>query len=130
MELETADGVRGTVELSRMHTLANTCRLEGERGTLEVGVWDPDPEVALEVAGRRLAGRVDRQTDGGAGFDFPTAFRRQLEAFAAAVRGTGEPTATGADGRRVIALIESCYARREPLSLPWLEPLDAVPAGA
>lgn len=132
MELETADGVPGTVELSRMRTLANTCRIEGERGTLEVGVWDPDPDVALEVDGRRLTGRVAGRVDAGAGggFDFPTAFRHQLEDFAAAVRGAGEPTATGADGRRVIALIESCYARREALSLPWLDPLDAVPAGA
>jgi predicted dehydrogenase len=128
IELETAAGVPGTVELSRTRNLPNTCRIEGERGSLEVDIWDPDPCVRLAVSGGgRLRGRVAETGDGG--FDFAAAFRRQLEAFVTAVRGGGEPTATGREARRAIALIDSCYALREPLTLPWLQAPAAAAAG-
>jgi len=122
MRLTMRSGVAGTVEISRTRNLANTCFFEGSRATLEVGVWDPDPEIRLLIADREvsLAGRARQQ--GSAGLDFTSAFVRQLDDFAAAVRGAREPFVPGREGRRSLALIEACYARRQPLVLPWSIP--------
>ena len=111
--------VTGTVEISRTRNLANTCLFEGERASLEVGIWDPDPSIRLLLADREVAldGRA-RRTEG-SGVDFLEAFVRQIEDFAAAIREGREPHVSGREGRRSQALIEECYARRQPLELPW-----------
>jgi predicted dehydrogenase len=128
MTLATASGVTGTAEISRTRNLRNTCIFEGERATLEVGVWDPDPEIRLTIADREvaLAGKA-RPSEAGAGssLNFTDVFIRQIDDFAKAVRGRGEPFVPGAEGRRSLALIESCYAQRKPLELPW----SVLPAG-
>jgi predicted dehydrogenase len=127
LELAMRAGVAGRVEISRARDLANTCRFTCERGRLEVGIWDPDPPVVLALDGDEfaLAGRARRPAatgSAGGGLDFTGAFRRQLDDFAAAVRGGREPAITGREGRRSIALIEACYAARAPLALPWVDP--------
>jgi predicted dehydrogenase len=126
LALSFRSGVSGMVEVSRTRNLRNTCRLEGEGRTLEVGVWDPDPEVTLHHAGRdvRLAGHARR---GGRPLTFADAFTRQLDDFAGAVREGREPRVPGREGRRTIALIEACYARREPLVMPWDDPQELAP---
>jgi predicted dehydrogenase len=124
LRLTMASGLAGTVEISRTRNLENICVFEGTRATLEVGVWDPDPEIRLLIADREvsLAGRARRHE--GAALDFTGAFVRQLDDFAAAVRQGREPFVPGSEGRRSLALIEACYARRRPLDLPW----SVVPA--
>ncbi|HEV7786171.1 MAG TPA: Gfo/Idh/MocA family oxidoreductase [Thermoanaerobaculia bacterium] len=111
--------VTGTIEISRTRNLANTCLFEGERASLEVGIWDPDPSIRLLLADREVAldGRARRPE--GSGVDFLEAFVRQIDDFAAAVREGREPHVPGREGRRSQALIEECYARRQPLELPW-----------
>ncbi|HEV8629934.1 MAG TPA: Gfo/Idh/MocA family oxidoreductase [Thermoanaerobaculia bacterium] len=123
LALTMASGVGGTVEVSRTRNLRNTCRFAGERGVLEVGVWDPDPEVVLRLpAGDTvLAGRARR---GGRALTFRDAFCRQLDDFVGAVRDGREPRVPGREGRRTIALVEACYARRRPLALPWDAPSE------
>ena len=122
LALTLRGGLAGRVEISRTRDLANVCRFEGERGTLEVGVWDPAPEVALHLPGSalRFAGRADA----GAAADatFQGAFRRQLADFVAAARTGSRPRVPGEEGRRAIALVEACYARRRRLEPPWEEP--------
>ena len=126
LELTMRGGLRGLVEISRTRDLRNTCRFEGERGTLEVGVWDPAAEVSLRLPGSelRLAGHAS-----GAGADeatFAGAFRRQLADFVGAARAGVPPSVPGEEGRRAVALVEACYARRRPLELPWEEPPELV----
>lgn len=125
LELVLRSGVSGTVKVSRTRTLRNTCRIEGERGTLEVGIWDPDPPIVLRLDGREtvLVGRARRAAAQSApGNDFREAFRRQFEDFAAAVQENRAPFVPGEEGRRAIALIEACYSRRRPLELAWDHP--------
>lgn len=118
-ELETADGARGTVELSRTRTLRNTCVLQGEAGSIEVSLFEPYAEVSLRVdnATEALAGSV------GSG-DFArqpylAVFEEQLADFVAASTERRPPFVPGTEGARSIALIEECYAVRQPLELPW-----------
>jgi predicted dehydrogenase len=122
LELTMRGGLRGLVEISRTRDLRNTCRFEGERGTLEVGVWDPAAEISLCLPGceLRLAGHASGGEAGEA--TFAGAFRRQLADFVAAARSGVPPSVPGEEGRRAVALVEACYARRRPLELPWEEP--------
>jgi predicted dehydrogenase len=111
--------ITGTIEISRTRNLSNTCLFEGERASLEVGIWDPDPTIRLLLKDREvaLAGRARRPE--GSEIDFLEAFVRQIDDFAAAVRERREPHVPGREGRRSQELIEACYARRQPLELPW-----------
>jgi predicted dehydrogenase len=119
LRLAMRSGVEGSVEISRTRNLANTCVFEGSRASLEVGVWDPDPEIRLLIADREvsLAGRARRE--GGSGLNFTDVFVRQLDDFAEAIRKRREPFVSGREGRRSLELIEACYARRQRLELPW-----------
>ena len=103
LALTMRGGLAGRVEISRTRDLANVCRFEGERGTLEVGVWDPAPEVTLHLPGSalRLAGRAAGEAAADA--TFQGAFRRQLADFvAAAARASGRacPARRGAGPSR------------------------------
>lgn len=122
MRLTLRSGISGTVEISRTRNLANTCVFEGSRATLEVGVWDPDPEIRLSIANREvsLSGHARREAPAEApGLDFTDVFVRQIDDFADAVRKRREPFVPGREGRRSLELIEACYERRKPLELPW-----------
>jgi predicted dehydrogenase len=126
MTLATASGLTGKVEISRTRNLRNTCVFEGERARLEVGIWDSDPEVRLSIADSEvaLAGRARRA--GETGLNFLDTFIRQIDDFARAIRLKRDPFVPGAEGRRSLALIESCYAQRRFLELPW----SVLPAAA
>jgi predicted dehydrogenase len=126
MTLRTASGVTGKAEISRTRNLRNSCVFEGSRARLEVGIWDSDPEVRLSIAGSEvaLAGRARRGRE--TGLNFLDAFIRQIDDFARAIRQKREPFVSGAEGRRSLALIESCYAQRRFLELPW----SVLPAAA
>ena len=118
LELELADGAPVHVTLSRTRALRDTVMVEGQRGTLELGVFEP-ALIRLTPAGGTAA-VVGSVPD--ADFErapLATVFGRQLADFAAAVRGEHPPAVTGEDGRRVVALAESCYAMRRPLRTAW-----------
>jgi predicted dehydrogenase len=128
IELRTGSGLTGLAEVSRTRNLRNTCVFTGERGTLEAGVWDPDPVIALRLHGHEvaLAGQARRGKDGG--LDFGSSFVRQIDDFTAAILEGREPRVSGLEGRRSMALVEECYARREPLELPWTAPPEIAVA--
>ena len=118
LELTLATGAPVHVELSRTRTLRDTVVIACERGTVELGVFEP-AVVRLTPPGgsHALAGGVpDAQFERA---PLRTVFGRQLADFVAAIRGEGTPTAGGEDGRRVVALVEQCYAARQPLRMPW-----------
>lgn len=123
LHLTLRSGVTGTVEISRTRTLRNVCVLEGERAVLEVGMWDPDPEIRLRPHEEALplAGHV-RPAEA-VGLTFTDVFVRQVDDFTGAIREGRPPFVDGREGRRSLALIDACYACRRPLDLPWSLPL-------
>jgi predicted dehydrogenase/nucleoside-diphosphate-sugar epimerase len=115
MQLRFQSGVTGTVELSRTRTLRNTCVIQGERGalTVEMGFGR---KISLQLSGDSIpfSGRVtpfDTKEQPISG-----AFRSQLENFAAAVQTGCAPFVPGCEAGKALAVIEACYARRQPLS--------------
>jgi predicted dehydrogenase len=130
IDLEMRSGLAGTVEISRTRNLRNTCVFAGERGTLEAGVWDPDPEIVLKTSGREIAFAGHARRAGAWNLEFGGAFIRQLDDFVAAIREGREPLVPGREGRRSIDLIQACYAVRRPLELPWTSPPQLAPLPA
>ncbi len=127
LELAFADEVRGVVELSRARELRDTFVLECERGRLEVGCFEPSVvRITPTGAERTLEGDVPDPEFAAA--PLRTVFARQHADVVDAIRRRRrEPLVSGADGRRVIAAIEACYARREPLARPWDVVFGSVP---
>ena len=123
MRLSFADWpapVTGAISLSRLRTLANTVRIEGERGAVE---WDvaSDTVRVLSRAGRR-ATRVPAPPPPPRRSTLEM-FADQLRAFAGAAAGVGEPTACGECAFPVVELIERCYRERRPVEHPWTRPV-------
>ncbi len=121
--LQMRSGLEGIAEISRTRNLRNTCIFEGERATLEVGIWDPDPTITLRFGNQEtsLAGHA-----GALRLTFQDVFVRQIDDFAMAIREGREPLVPGSEGRRSQELIEACYAARQPLELPWSNPSELV----
>ena len=118
--LRLRSGARGTVEISRMRTLRNTCLIEGERGTLEAELRDPNGRIYLKQGDDLVlhgciaaAGSSERESA-------QDVFQRQLSDFADAVRRRRAPYVPGEEALRSLRLIEACYASREPLEVPWM----------
>jgi predicted dehydrogenase len=118
LQLELAEGAPVELSLGRTRTLRDTVQVECERGLVELGVFEPavvrltPASGPLTVTGEVTDPEFDRAP-------LRAVFGRQLAEFVASLRGTGRPTVTGEEGRRVVALAEACYAIRQPLRQPW-----------
>jgi predicted dehydrogenase len=119
IHLATAEGAKGVVELSRTRELRNTVQIHGATGTLEASFFTG------EITLRRGANVIPVEKDADLPCLVGTAegmglFRAQLEDFVDAIRSGRPPCVPGSEGRRSVALIEACAARRRPLALPWV----------
>lgn len=133
LHLKLAGGPHGNVELSRTRNLPRVALLRGERGEIEVSLDEkrfnhimarPREILSFRNGGRR-GDRLPRQRMG-------DLFRLQLEDWLHAVETGGEPSVSGAEGARSVALIEACYKERRLLDLPWVrsDPLPSAIATA
>ena len=120
MKLRLRAGARGTAEISRMRKLRNTCLIEGERGSLEIELWDPDGHVYLKHGDDLvLNGCVGAGADA-ARESAPDVFLRQLVDFVEAIRQRRAPFIPGLEVLPAVRLIETCYASKQALELPWM----------
>jgi predicted dehydrogenase len=118
IDLELPGAVPVRIDLSRCRTLRDTVLVECERGRVELGVFEPAVcRLFLDGVARPLAGSVaDLEFDRA---PIRTVFGRQLADVVRAIRGATLPRIGGEDGRRVVSLVEACYAMRTPLERPW-----------
>lgn len=119
IRLTMRSGAIGAVEISRTRNLRNSCIFEGERATLEAGVWHNDPEIRLSIAGSEISLAGHARKSDNVSLEFREAFIRQINDFAAAITEKREPFIPGREGRRSLDLIDACYAKRRFLELPW-----------
>ncbi|MFC2023113.1 Gfo/Idh/MocA family protein [Chloroflexota bacterium] len=123
--------VSGTVELSRTRDLRNSWIICGERGTLEVSTG-PNSLIHLQLDGQQTALTGSATRNRTADCRHVDVFARQYEDFLRAVTEHGKPLIPGEVGRRVVELIETCYAHKQPLQQPWLllaPPMDGALEG-
>ncbi len=107
-------GAAASVEVSRTRTLSNTIVVEGEHGTAEAPLMGEMVKVFPAGAAPGLLAQVEPPA-----LDYASVMGAQLADFAAAVRGLRPPLVDGKAGREMIALVEQCYARAQPMVLPW-----------
>ncbi len=116
--LTMRSGATGIVELSRTRELRNTAILRGEKGTLEVPIYnnllkaEPSRILAFESGGHR----GDRQPVQ----SYESLFVLQLQDWVRAIAHGTQPAAPGREAARSIGVIERCYQERRPLDLPWM----------
>ncbi len=124
LTLELAMGAEATVELSRTRELRNTAVVRGALGELEISLHDNH----LQGRPRRLLRFRHGGWRGGAlpsqGFGAP--FVDEVRNWLDAIAGRATVAVDGAEARRSVALIERCYAIREPLNLPWFRPVSSA----
>jgi predicted dehydrogenase len=114
-------GATGRIELSRTRQMRNSWIIRGERGSLEVGTGhNATARLQAEAGDIALTGQSTRA--GAADANLQAVFVRQLEDFLDAVRTQRQPAVPGEEGRRSIALLETCQLVRKPLKYPWVFP--------
>jgi predicted dehydrogenase len=115
---KTRSGARGEMILSRLRDLRNTAIIHGEKGSIEVSMLNNQVRLTTSENGE-LYGTATR---GGARERVQNTvdlFISQCEEWLKAIRGEPSECVTGDEGRRSIALIESCYAQRRMVLQPW-----------
>lgn len=125
-DLELAGGAPVHAAISRRRALRDTFIVECHGGTIEIGIHEPAIlRLALPSAPVCVGGIPDLEFERA---PLRTVFARQVADFIAAIEGHHPPLVGGAEGRRVVALVETCYQLRRPLRRPWdfPEAYDAI----
>lgn len=118
IDLTLVSGARGVVELSRTRILRNSAVIEGDAGSLEVFFHQ---QKAILRRPSRHAVSIDLGHERGAVAlpDLVQMLRDQLLDWHDAITNRREPSVSGEDGAKVVALMENMYRRRMPLIFPW-----------
>jgi predicted dehydrogenase len=127
IKLTFPQGVTGTVRLSRDTPIPNRTHIHFERGTVSFSGASAR-DVVINLNGCRsvasstlcLPSTTPKANTGRPTRSYHQAFVAQITNFIMAIRGHEPLRVTGEDAQRVQALIEQCYASRQPLELPWL----------
>lgn len=129
LHLRLAGGAEGTVTLSRVRSLGNTCTIRAERGEVSLGIWEPDPEVRVSLGPDRVA-LGGHATGGGGARTWQDSFRLQIDDFAEAIFNRRCPFVSAREGQRAVSLVEHSYAAKKLLRYSWLpiEPTTRDPA--
>jgi predicted dehydrogenase len=129
IHLKFPQGFSGEVRLSREFRLPNSFVIQCENGTLN---WDIDETSQLRIGFDDSRYSLESQLHhvksmengliipGAMGADFHESFVNQLQNVIAAVRGTEPLMVTGKAGLASLRAIETCYAQRRLLDMPWL----------
>ena len=125
-----SNGAPVHLELSRRRKLRDTFVVRCERGTIELGLYEPAiVHLTLPSGGCRLAGFVPDAAFTRA--PMQTVFRRQLSDFIDAIHEQRKPLVGATEGRRAVELVQACYRLRRSLRQPWDFPeAYGVPATA
>ena len=117
LDCRMASGATGTVELSRTRDLRDTIQIHGSAGFVELHL---SKNIVLDGSPNALAFRFEGRAAADLPLQlFPELFDSELRDFARSVSGEAVAGIPGSEGVRSVALIERCYANREPLTLGW-----------
>lgn len=130
--LRFANGVSGSLRLSRDTAIPNGTRLRFERGSVWFQGASADSVVVQldgcsHVARASLHAIAAGDEGVGTGFGAPArtysqSFMEQILNLCRAIRGEELLVVPGADAVKGMDLIERCYASRQTMPLPWLSP--------
>ncbi len=136
VQLQYANGARGTVQLSRDWATPNEYRFVFERGLASWKVNDANG-LTVQFSGSTSALRGQLLTPLSENLDSPGAdvqptnpqsFIQQLRNISAAIRGEGSLLVPGEEGARSLRFIEACYREKQYLEQPWFTVEEAKQA--
>ncbi|MEM7145847.1 MAG: Gfo/Idh/MocA family oxidoreductase [Verrucomicrobiota bacterium] len=122
IDLRLPNGATGFVELSRTRELKNSIRIEGTLGALEVFFYQN--QFRIEGLNPQQAYPVIAAPDAELTPDmaiWPLMIRLQLADWIESISDERPPQVSGEEGRKVVNLIECCYATKTPLRFPWVK---------
>jgi predicted dehydrogenase len=125
--LTYSNGATGTLVASRDVDTPNRYVMRFERGWV---AWNPvdanhielgwDDRYALKAATHRAESTMRLPVAGDIAPSRHQAFMLQIDNMLDAIQGIGNVGTSGEDGRRVMALIDRCYADSTLMDMPWL----------
>lgn len=123
LEAKMQSGASGVVELSRTRNLRSTAIIRGEKAELEVAFTENSASLNFIDDGIGLLGQATIA-------DEPFTHRQRSsdlviaehEDFFHAIKNQRPALVSGEEASRCMALIDACYAARQPLELPWMAP--------
>lgn len=122
-------GIDVRVRLSRDWPRPNRAQLHGSHGALGWTINDPiNVDLGLKDAG--VLGTLALQDATGTEPNFVECFAMQLADVVEAVRLGRAPAVPAHAGRDVLALIEACYAIRQPMDMPWFSDAERIRAAS
>lgn len=123
LKLRTPNDVEGIVELSRTRSLRNSTIVRFEHGELEVPAYGNGISLSVNQINLGFSGEaMPLVLTDGPEQHLDALMADQFDDWANAIATGTQPAVSGREGRRSIALIEACYANRQPLSMPWIQP--------
>lgn len=120
IRLRMSSGAHGYAELSRTRELPTKLIIDGSTGKMVVAY--KSNEVTLEAGGRSFETfkMGTKNASGQSVSVWHYMIVKQLDNWIRSLRGSEPVLVPGEEGRKVVALIERCYAERKPLHLPWV----------
>ena len=111
--LQMNSGAKGVVELSRLRNLRNTAIISGERGEIELHLRTD--EIAFHPGSKQSYHPFEGlpPLTHTTPWKWADCFRAQLESWLNAILGKTPNLVTGEEGRKSVALIETCYEQRQ-----------------
>ncbi|HEY9156145.1 MAG TPA: Gfo/Idh/MocA family oxidoreductase, partial [Opitutaceae bacterium] len=136
LQLQYANGARGTVQLSRDWTTPQEYRFVFERGLASWKVNDANgltvqfSDTSSAVRGQLLTPLSPNLDDVAAETQptNPQSFIQQLRNVLAAIRGEENLLVPGEEGARSLRFIEACYREKKFLEQPWFTEEEAQQA--
>lgn len=116
VELEY-QGCQCNIRLSRLSKLPNYYRLEGEKGTIEGGVYDARNVSLVSPDGERKIFSSRANKDG-----FVEISKRLISNFLSVIKGESSPLISGQDVLHSIELIDEAYLNARRFPMTWYDP--------
>lgn len=117
--LALPSGATGKIVLSRLRDLRNTAVIKGSQGILEVSMLSNQVTLRTKGQSMELSGSVNAAGMKKSPQTTVDLFVAQFDEWLKAIRGEPSEYVSGEEGRRSIALIETCYAQRRMVLQPW-----------
>jgi predicted dehydrogenase/nucleoside-diphosphate-sugar epimerase len=111
--------LKGSVNLSKTHSLTNRFRLFGERGCVEIDNSEHITVTFLAAQYDYLKCEISAGSERQRLSDIDY-FRLQIEDFAHAIQTRTPPRVSGKQGLLSVRLVEQCYEARMPLDESWV----------
>jgi len=126
LRLKTESGVEGTVTLSRIRQLKNSCVIKGARADMEVSLLSNQVKFIPRSANSVLCGEFFSERENEKNQPTIELFKKQITEWLKHIQGEPASVVGAAEAGKTVGLIEQAYAMRQQAHE---EPWAALPFG-